>query len=140
MRAFFISEYYKDLENAGIDTVCFMGYGYSIEDVMVGAKFYKSYLYYGAQATAKNCTLTECLSSVLAHERSNGNRYFFDEYKLIQKYKFFDCYMIDSINKTTIPIRKRREHLVIKNLRSGEISIISDMVANYSHLFLWVNL
>jgi hypothetical protein len=49
MRDYFISEYEKYLENKGIDTVCFMGYGYSFEDVKVGAEFYLSYLFWGSR-------------------------------------------------------------------------------------------
>ena len=43
MRCFFISEFEKELETRGVDTVCFMGYGYDFDDIKVGAEFYFSY-------------------------------------------------------------------------------------------------
>jgi hypothetical protein len=124
--SFFISEFEKDLENQGIDTVCFMGYGYDFDDVKVGAEFYFSYLYYGRNAAVRNGTVQECLNSVLLHEKINGNNNFFDRYKVIQKYKYFDCHKIE--NEKVISIKERREYFRILNLRTNEITILNDEV------------
>lgn len=138
MRGFFISEFEKDLEAKGIDTVCFMGYGYDIEEVKVGAEFYFSYLYYGRMSSIRNGTKEECLRAVLLFEKHNGNENIFDRYKIIQKYKYFNCSMLDTFNKKTIPIKQRREYVRIKNLRTNEITVMSEDTISYSHLFCWV--
>lgn len=138
MRGFFISEFEKDLENKGIDTVCFMGYGYDIKEVKVGAEFYFSYLYYGRMSAIRNSTKEECLRAVLTSEKTNGNETFFDRYKIIQKYKYFNCSILDSINRKIIPAKQRREHVVIQNLRTKEISVMNEDTVRYSHLFCWV--
>lgn len=138
IRDFFISEFEKDLERKGIDTVCFMGYGYKIKEVKVGAEFYFSYLYYGRMADLRGGTVNECLRSCLLFEKHNGNTHFFDRYKVIQKFKYFSCNIIDHKNKKVIPAKERREYIKIKNLRTNEIEIMHPRVADYSHLFNWV--
>jgi len=139
IRCFFISEFENDLEKNGIDTVCFMGYGYDFDDVKVGAEFYFSYLYYGRMSSLRNGTVEECLKAVLSHEKCNGNYNFFDRYKVIQKYKYFDCNAIDFKNKKIIPIKERREYVRILNLRTNEIKIAGYDVIDYAHLFYWVS-
>ena len=138
IRCFFISEFEKDLENQGIDTVCFMGYGYDIAEVKVGAQFYFSYLYYGRMADLRGGTVEKCLRAVLSHEKCNGNNNFFDRYKIIQKYKYFNYTIIDYKNKKTIPAKQRREYVKIKNLRTNEITVINENDIDYSYLFCWV--
>lgn len=137
MRDFFISEFEKDLENKNIDTVCFMGYGYNISEVKVGAEFYFSYLYYGRMSDMRYGTKEECLRSVLLFEKSN-NTNFFDRYKILQKYKYFDCSILDNVNRKIIPAKEKREYVRIKNLRTNEISIMSEDDIDYSHRFCWV--
>jgi hypothetical protein len=139
MRGFFISEFEKDLENKGVDTVCFMGYGYDIKEVKVGAEFYFSYLYYGRMLDMRNGTKEECLRSVLLFEKHNGNDKFFDRYKILQKFKYFDCSFLDTINRKVVPIKQRREYVKIKNLRTNEITVMSEDTIGYSHLFCWVS-
>jgi hypothetical protein len=139
MRGFFISEFEKDLENKGVDTVCFMGYGYDIKEVKVGAEFYFSYLYYGRMSDMRNGTKEECLRSVLLFEKHNGNDKFFDRYKILQKFKYFDCSFLDTINRKVVPIKQRREYVKIKNLRTNEITVMSEDTIGYSHLFCWVS-
>lgn len=139
MRGFFISKFENDLENKGIDTVCFMGYGYDIEDVRVGAEFYYSYLYYGRMSAIRGGTKEECLRSVLLFEKHNGNVNFFDRYKIIQKYKYFNCSILDSVNRKVLPAKERREYVKIKNLRTNEITVMSEDTIGYSRLFCWVS-
>jgi len=136
--AFFKSEFEKDLENKGVDTVCFMGYGYDIEDVKVGAEFYFSYSYYGRMATVKHGTKEECLRAVLIHSKQECDNYF-DRYKIIQKYKYFDCHFLDSVNRKAVPFRERREYVRIKNLRTNEVTLMSELTISYSHRFCWVS-
>ena len=138
MQDFFISEFEKDLENQNIDTVCFMGYGYDISEVKVGAEFYFSYLYYGRMSDMRDGTKENCLNAVLSFEKGNGNTNFFDRYKILQKYKYFNCSILDNVNKKIIPAKERREYVRIKNLRTNEISIMSEDEINYSDRFFWV--
>jgi len=135
MRGFYISEFEKDLENQGIDTVCFMGYGYNVSDVKVGADFYFSYLYYGRNSDIRKGTKEDCLRSVLIDNNSNN---YSDRYKLIQKYKYFNCHAIDQKNSRIVPIRERREYVKIKNLRTNEISVMHKDTVSHSVYFCWV--
>lgn len=136
IRSYFISEFEKDLEKQGVDTVCFMGYGYSLDDVQVGAEFYFSYLYYGRMAALRSGTVEDCLRAVLLYE-DDGNINFFDRYKVIQKYKYFNCKIIDHENRKVIPTKERREYVKIKNLRTGEIKILHEDNIRYANLFCW---
>lgn len=138
IRDYFISQFEKDLEDRGVDTVCFMGYGYNIEDVKVGAEFYFSYLYYGRMASLRGKPVEDCLKAVLGHEKFNGNNKFFDRYKLIQKYKYLDCHIIDHENKTLIPAKRRAEHVRVKNLRTNEITLLHENAVDNANLFCWV--
>ena len=134
MRGFFISKFEKDLEIKYIDTVCFMGYGYDVKDVKVGAEFYFSYLYYGRMSDMRGGTKEDCLRSVLMHNKEYN---FFDKYKILQKHKYFNCSVIDHETKKVIPAKERREYVRIKNLRTNEISVMKPDDLDYSHLFCW---
>lgn len=139
MRDFFISEFEKDLENRGVDTVCFMGYGYDIKEVKVGAEFYFSYLYFGRMSNMRDGTKENCLQNVLRFEKCSGDANLFDRYKILKKYKYYKCSLLDTVNKKIIPAKQRREFVKIKNLRTGEISIMKEDTVDYSHLFCWVS-
>ena len=127
LREFYISEYEKFLENKGIDTVCFMGYGYKFEDVKVGAKFYLSYLYYGKMSCVrKGGSLENTLRSILIHFKSNPYVFFDDKFILIQKYKYYKCKALDHKNRKVLDITERREFVRIKNIRTGEIYVLNE--------------
>lgn len=86
----------------------------------------------------KNGTVEDCLRACLTHEKVNGNNNFFDRYKVIQKYKYFNCNIIDHENRKVIPAKERREYVKVKNLRTGEIKLLSEINTRYAHLFCWV--
>ena len=136
MREYYISEYEKYLEDKGIDTVCFMGYGYSFSDVKVGAEFYLSYLFWGRMSALRNSTPKEVLRSVLGL-RNYPEFELDDKFKLVQKYKYFDCKILDQENRKILNGKVRREFVKIKNLRTGEIKILDDdwIDGFYSFLF-----
>ena len=136
MRGYFISEYEKFLQSKGIDTVCFMGYGYDLEEVKVGAEFYLSYLFWGRMSALRNSTPKDVLNSVLGL-RNYPEFELDDKFKLIQKYKYFDCKVLDTENRKAVNARVRREFVRIKNLRTGEIKILKDdwIDGFYSFLF-----
>jgi hypothetical protein len=136
MRGFFISEFEKDLENQGIDTVCFMGYGYNIEEVKVGGEFYFSYLYYGKMSDIRRGTKEECLRCVLIDNKQDN---YFDRYKILQKHKYFYCSILDDINKKIIPIKQMREYVRFQNLRTNKIQVMSEGEIFSSSLFCWVS-
>jgi hypothetical protein len=124
---FFKSEFEKDLEKQGVDTVCFMGYGYSFDDVKVGAEFYFSYLYYFRSASLRDEIYGHTVESVLDNcLKFWRNTNFFDRYVILRKYKYFDCFFLDRVTRTAIPMKERREFVKIKNLRTGEISVMKE--------------
>ena len=130
------SEFEKDLEAKGIDTVCFMGYGYDFETVKVGAEFYFSYLYYCRNASMQfGATKEQALKDSLCFY-SNYN--FFDRYKLVQKYKYYDCFYMDEENRTTVPMKKRRVYVRVKNLRTNKIEILDDCQIDNFNRFCFV--
>jgi hypothetical protein len=133
---YYISEYENYLENKGVDTVCFMGYGYSMEDVKVGAEFYLSYLFWGRMSALRKSTPKDVLNSVLGL-RHYSEFELDDKFKLIQKYKYFDCKVLNPEKRILIDARVRREFVRIKNLRTGEIKVLNDdwIDGFYSFLF-----
>jgi hypothetical protein len=138
---YFISQFEKDLNEKGIDTVCFMGYGYEIDesDVKIGSEFYFSYLYHGRYASLRGGTVEACLKNCLLWiEDSKFNP--FDRYKVIQKHKYFDCFVIDTEAEKLIPAKEKRVYVRIKNLRTNEITVLSEIDMMYSHRFCWVTL
>lgn len=136
LRDYYISEYENYLENKGVDTVCFMGYGYDIEDVKIGAEFYLSYLFWGRMSALRKSTPKEVLNSVLGL-RNYPEFELDDKFKLIQKYKYFDCKILNPEKRILIDARVRREFVRIKNLRTGEIKVLNDdwIDGFYSFLF-----
>jgi hypothetical protein len=136
MRGYFISEYEKFLKSKGIDTVCFMGYGYNLEEVKVGAEFYLSYLFWGRMSSLRNSTPKDVLNSVLGL-RNYPEFELDDKFKLIQKYKYFDCKVLDIKNIKTENARVRREFVRIKNLRTGEIKLLKDEWIDSFYYFLF---
>lgn len=138
LRDFFICEYNKYLENKGIDTVCFMGYGYDFEDVKVGAEFYLSYLFWGRNAALFLNAAEDVLKSVLGLKCYNEFE-LDDKFVLIQKYKYFNCKIVDNINRKTIDAKARREYVRIKNTRTGEVKVLNDEWIDNFNLFLFVS-
>lgn len=129
-------KFFNLLEKNNIDTVCFMGHGYSFEDVKVGAIFYITHSFY-----CKDSDYQRLLQQGLSLEDSlqktvdNCISYYnypvlTDEYRLLTKYKYF-------IN-TLFGGKYRREYVSIKNLRTKEITVLSDDWINHFNKFCFV--
>lgn len=122
------------LNSKGIDTVCIMGYGYSIEDVRVGATFYLSYLFWCRDAKVDHNTQENVLKSCLSQQNSlYPNIRIEDKFKLLCKYRYMDRHQI--INFKIHKRRVREEFVQIKNLRTGEVKTLNDEWIDMFHLF-----
>lgn len=109
-------EFIKLLEDHGIDTTCFMGSGYHIEDVVVGSEFYLSYAYIGRRAKQE---MPDTLKHVInGWEHNYPERKLTDRYKLLSKYRYVPNKIFGG--------RRREEYVTIKNLRTGEVSKMTD--------------
>ena len=136
---YYTSEYEKHLEQNGVDTVCFMGYGYSFEEVKVGSEFYISYLFYGRNSTIRHDNRKEeVLKDVLSLQRFDfKNIELTDKFKLVQKFTVKNVNSLDFINRIITPIKKRFECVKIQNLRTNEVIILDDEWVDSFRLFLF---
>lgn len=141
-----LSQFYKEefinyLEGEGVDTVCFMGQGYSFEDVKVGAEFYRTYAYYGSQSVIRydSNTCEKVLVDVLAHYGDEiKESHLTDRFKLIQKYKYYDVMKNNIELRTLTKGRERREYVRVQNLRTKKIYILNEFEIDNFYLLLFI--
>ena len=100
-------QYIDELEKIGIDTVCFMGSGYGIEDVRVGSEFYFTYAFLARRAVHSKIGIEEILIA------NRGWYILFDKYRIISKYRYKE-------SKIT-GLKYRDDFVRIKNMRTKEI-------------------
>lgn len=140
LRDFCIKEHTAFLEERGVDTVCFMGYGYNIEDVNVGAEFYFSYWFYCRDADYKRLITQKNYSTQQSLEHTLNNCLAFyeitdqdltDRYKLISKYKYFKNKIFGG--------EYRWDYVTIKNLRTKEVIKVREEWLNHFHKFLFIS-
>jgi len=109
-------EYIQLLEDFGIDTVCFMGSGWNIEDVKVGSTFYFSYAFYGMSADKRReKILQHIISDRSILEKSTKLT---DKFKIVSKFRF--------VNNQITNGKRREEYVVVENLRTGKRERLSD--------------
>lgn len=130
MLTYSINKFDEYLNNKGIDTVCFMGYGYKIEDVKVGATFYIPYAYYTKDSdynrSDKEDKFKDTLENCIKYHNLTDEK-LLDTYKLMSKYKYFTNKIYGN--------KDRREHVTIKNLRTNEIKLLTEDDIEYFYLF-----
>lgn len=109
-------EFIEKLEEAGIDTVCFMGSQYKFEDVKVGSIFYFSYAFMNSNGTDDN-TIDNAYNFFKFYYTKFSNHQLTDSYEIVQKFKRIEHY------KKKYQLA---EHCVIKNLRTNELIVLND--------------
>lgn len=97
-------EYLEYLESEGVDTVCFMGYGFDFEDYRVGQEFYMSYAFFARRAKLDKITVGELKIAFRGYNMS-------DRYRLTQKYEFKTAFSGNIF---------RAEKCIVQNLRTKE--------------------
>lgn len=134
-------QYEKYLEDNGIDTVCFMGYGYHIEDIKIGADFYISYKFWCRNSDNKRAlsenpfqeTLENCLIMASSHY---PNIHLLDRFTLIKKYKLRKVHRVNHNTGKIDEVKTRVEHVIIRNERTKEKILLTDEWIENFHLFL----
>jgi len=117
-------EYLELLEGEGVDTCCFMGSGYELDEVRVGDEFYFSYAYYGALARQDNPDSFKAVIARGPHRSDN----FSDRFKLVRKYRFCENKIWGG--------KIRKDEIVVKNMRTGEDTLIrNDLFFPYRCMF-----
>lgn len=133
MLTYSINKFDEYLNNKGIDTVCFMGYGYKIEEVKVGATFYIPYAYYTKDSdynrSDKEDKFKDTLENCIKHFNLTDDK-LLDTYKLMSKYKYFTNILYGH--------KDRREYVIIKNLRTKEIIILKDDDVDHFQFFNFI--
>lgn len=158
-------QYANILEEKGVDTVCFMGYGYSFDDIKIGSTFYKYTLLYvgrnmhigrieddaNKEKISFKRAIDKTLDSILDYGRfkTGFTQYYWggtdgkklniytDKFKLIQKYKFVERSYMNVTNGTITKFKSREHHVVIQNLRTKEKIILGDRF-NLDHFELFL--
>lgn len=105
------TEFIEMLESKDIDTVCFMGSGYSFEDIKVGSVFYISYAFMNMCGKDHNNIDNACIFFKHYYREYIKDHNLTDSYKIISKFKRDRHYK----NKYQLV-----EYLRIKNLRTKE--------------------
>lgn len=138
---YYIEQYESLLDENNIDTCCFMGYGYNLEDVKVGCTFYFSYLFFSLSTTEHRADKEATLRAIKQHISNSGyfgiQFEFTDKFKLISKYKYFNRYYTDHVKRKSVPIRVRDNYIVIQNLRTKiKYTIPDEFIDRFSFLLM----
>lgn len=107
-------EFLKELDKKGVDTVCFMGSGYKLEDYKVGQEFYKPYAFWGNFAKQENSDSFEAVKSRLRLWNVDVT----DRYRILRKYIIKPNPFYNNL--------QRYHHLQVINLRTKEVSLITE--------------